>query len=65
MSLQPGKAAMAALACSTLTFSRVTRETEMEWDRITGTLTQVQVTFSSGRWRILRPSFCIFISSAV
>ena len=37
----------------------------MECERITGTRTQVQFTRSSGRCRILRPSFCIFISSVV
>ena len=37
----------------------------MEWLRTTGTRTQVQETVSSGRCMILRPSFCIFISSVV
>ena len=32
---------------------------------VAGTRAQVQLTFISGRWRILRPSFCIFISSLV
>ena len=36
-----------------------------EWERMTGTRTHVQFTRSSGRCMILRPSFCIFISSEV
>jgi len=39
--------------------------TEMEWLRMTGTRTQVQETFISGRCMILRPSKCSFISSLV
>ena len=65
MSTQPLAALTASRACSTLMGSFVTNCTEMEWLRITGTRTQVQHTFRSGRCMILRPSFCIFISSVV
>lgn len=60
-----GKARMASLASATVIFSFVRTVTAMECERITGTRTQVQVTRSPGRCRILRPSFCIFISSSV
>jgi len=62
---QPGAPAMASLTSSTVSSRSVTMLADMEWERITGTLTQVQVTRSSGRCIILRPSFCIFISSEV
>ena len=38
---------------------------QMEWERTTGTRTQVQLTFISGKCRIFRPSFWSFISSEV
>ena len=56
---------MASRASATLTGFPKWQLTEMEWLRTTGTRTQVQVTFRSGRCMILRPSFCIFISSLV
>ena len=64
-SLQPGALAITSRACSTVTGTSKWQLTEMEWLRTTGTRTQVQLTFSSGRCMILRPSFCIFISSLV
>ena len=54
--------------CSTIitvTGTSKWQDTEMEWLRTTGPRMQVQLTFSSGRCMILRPSFCIFISSLV
>ena len=62
-SCTPSAAAMAARASSTETGRFVVNVALMEWERITGTRTQAQVTRSSGRCRILRPSFCSFISS--
>ena len=56
---------MSSLARLTLIFSFVRSTTDTLWLRMTGTRAQVQLTFISGRWRILRPSFCIFISSLV
>ena len=50
---------------STEIFSLVRTTMDTLWLRTTGTRTQVQLTFSSGRCIILRPSFCIFISSEV
>ena len=64
-SLQPGAAAMSSRARSTDIFSLVRTTMDTLWLRTTGTRTQVQLTFSSGRCMILRPSFCIFISSEV
>ena len=56
---------MAALAASMGTFSSVRSVRAMEWERRTGTRTQVQLTRRSGACRMRRPSFCIFISSLV
>ena len=58
-------AAMSSLARRTEIFSRVRTTSETLWLRTTGTRTQVQLTRRSGRCMILRPSFCIFISSEV
>ena len=56
---------MSARARSTVIFSLVRSTTDTLWLRSTGTRTQVQLTFMSGRCNIFRPSFCIFISSLV
>ena len=63
--LTPGAASRICRARSGL--SGFSNSTVMlsEWERMTGTRTQVQLTRSSGRCMILRPSFCIFISSEV
>ena len=60
-----GAAAISCRARSTEIFSRVRTTRDTLWLRTTGTRTQVQLTFSSGRCMIFRPSFCSFISSEV
>ena len=56
---------MISCAWATEIFSFVLRHMDTLWLRTTGTLTQVQLTLSSGRCMIFLPSFCSFISSEV
>ena len=65
VSFTPGASFSTSRTSSTVRCLSKCMHTEMEWLRMTGTRTQVQVTFSSGRCMIFRPSFCIFISSLV
>jgi len=54
-----------ARAASTLTGFSNSALTAMEWERYTGTRTQVTLARKFGWCMILRPSFSIFISSLV